>query len=103
MLETLTSIFYVGIFIGSSTFLLNICKVIAGKYADTYGRKPCILLSSLLFFILAIGFTFSNTVTVMVILRFLYGASFGFSLPLTTSMLSEMVPIRYRGKGLVYF
>jgi MFS family permease len=37
----------------------------------------------------------------MLVLRFLYGVSYGFSLPLTTSMLSEIVPLKYRGKGLV--
>ena len=37
----------------------------------------------------------------MAIARFLYGTTYGFSLPLTTSMLSEIIPSEYRGKGLV--
>jgi len=38
----------------------------------------------------------------MMIIRFCYGISYGFSLPLTTSMLSEITPLEYRGKGIVF-
>lgn len=38
----------------------------------------------------------------MAFVRVLYGFTYGFSLPLTTSMLSEIIPIQYRGKGLVF-
>lgn len=37
----------------------------------------------------------------MGVLRLIYGIVYGISLPLTTSMLSEIIPIKYRGKGLV--
>lgn len=37
----------------------------------------------------------------MAFIRFLYGIIFGFSLPLTTSMFSEIIPMTMRGKGLV--
>ncbi len=37
----------------------------------------------------------------MIFMRFLYGLCFGFSVPLTTSMISEISPIIYRGKLLI--
>lgn len=37
----------------------------------------------------------------MAIARFIYGFIYGFALPLTTSMLSEIIPMYLRGKGLV--
>lgn len=33
--------------------------------------------------------------------RFFYGFCYGFSLPLPSSMISELIPLKYRGKSLV--
>lgn len=37
----------------------------------------------------------------MALARYFYGCIYGFALPLTTSMLSEIIPMKLRGKGLV--
>lgn len=90
---TLTSIFYLGTALGSCT---------TGSVADRYGRKIAIKFSSLMLFIVSMSFILVNSVMTMGIVRLLYGFTYGFSLPLTTSMLSEIIPIQYRGKGLVF-
>lgn len=37
----------------------------------------------------------------MTIFRLIYGIIYGFSIPLTTSMISEITPLKFRGKSLV--
>jgi len=37
----------------------------------------------------------------ILILRFLYGFCYGFSMPLSVSSITEIVPINYRGKGII--
>jgi MFS family permease len=37
----------------------------------------------------------------MSLARFSYGFCYGFSLPLPSSMISELIPLKYRGKSLV--
>ncbi|EAS04378.1 MFS transporter (macronuclear) [Tetrahymena thermophila SB210] len=90
---TLTSLFYLGTALGSCC---------TGSIADRYGRKIAIQYSSLALFLISNSFVLVKTVGSMGFVRVLYGFTYGFSLPLTTSMLSEIIPIQYRGKGLVF-
>ena len=79
--------------------MLGAC--LTGKVADRFGRKPALLFSTFFSFVTAIGFAFTDHHVTMGIVRALYGLSAGFSLPLTTSMVAEITPLKYRGKSLV--
>ncbi|KRX08051.1 Major facilitator superfamily domain, general substrate transporter [Pseudocohnilembus persalinus] len=91
-ISILTSIFYLGTSIGS-------CYT--GKIADVKGRRYAIKWSSLSLFICSICFYVIQDVYQMALIRLIYGMIYGISLPLTTSMFSEIIPMQYRGKGLV--
>lgn len=43
----------------------------------------------------------TNSIFTFIILRFLYGFIYGFSLPLSISMVSEIIPVKYRGKAII--
>lgn len=88
----LASIFYLGIFLGS---------IISGKLSDQYGRKPMIMIGTVLQFIFSVLFLVANSTPSMTFIRFGYGLSFGFTIALTTSMYAESSPMKYRGKGLL--
>lgn len=88
----MTSIFYAGILIGS---------LVSGKFSDKYGRKPVILYGSLFQFFVCCSFALANTYSYILLVRFLYGFCFGLTIALTTTMFSEIVPLAYRGKGLL--
>ena len=75
--------------------------MLTGKIADIHGRKPAILISSIMLFLVSIGFYFSMGIYSMIFLRFLYGFCYGFSLPLPSSLISEITPTEWRGKSLV--
>lgn len=91
-LELLASIFYLGILVGS---------LISGFLADQYGRKRLITSGAILQICVSGVFYFANSLEAMVILRFLYGFSFGFTVAVTTSMFAEVSPTAYRGKGIL--
>ena len=78
-------VFYVGTAFGS---------MIAGRIADKHGRRPSIIFSSICIFFITLSFYFIPNEIIMIMVRFLYGFVFGFSLPLTTSMFSEICPIK---------
>jgi MFS family permease len=91
-ISVLTSSFYIGAAVGS---------YITGHMADTYGRRPSIIFSSICMVIFTLAFVVVPGVKIMVILRFFYGFVYGFSFPLTTTMLTEITPKNYRGKSIV--
>jgi len=90
--ELLSSIFYFGMMIGAQ---------ITGSLADRKGRKNTIIYASILQFIVGISFSLANGIFFLLVLRFLYGFVFGFSLPLSISMVSEIFPLKYRGKCII--
>ena len=77
--QLLASVFYVGILIGSLT---------SGILADKYGRKRLITYGSIVQLAVSLLFYCANTLEIMVVLRFLYGFSFGFTVAVTTSMFA---------------
>ncbi len=89
----LTCLFYVGITIGS---------MLTGKIADKKGRIPAIEMSAIFLFVISSLFFFINDFYVMCLGRIVYGINFGFILPLTTSLLSEIMPVKFRGRGIVF-
>jgi putative MFS transporter len=91
--EVLSSIFYLGMFVGA---------LLTGRIADIKGRKFTLIYASTLQFLIAFSFSLINSIPSFLILRFLYGFCYGFSLPLTISLVSEIVPLKYRGKGIIF-
>jgi MFS family permease len=90
--ELLASIFYVGILVGSLT---------SGGLADRYGRRRLIACGAVLQIGVSLMFYYAVTLEFMLLLRFCYGFSFGFTVAVTTSMFAEISPTEYRGKGIL--
>jgi MFS transporter, putative metabolite:H+ symporter len=91
-LELLASIFYAGILLGSLT---------SGFLADRHGRKRLITSGAILQICVSAVFYLADSLEDMVVLRFLYGFSFGFTVAVTTSMFAEVSPSGCRGKGIL--
>ena len=73
----------------------------SGRASDQYGRKPLILVGSFMQLFSGAFFFFVNSFNTMLLARFFYGMSFGFSIALTTSMFAEITPTKFRGKGIL--
>ena len=91
--EVLSSIFYLGMMLGA---------LLTGMVADRRGRQKGIMYASLLQFIIGTSFALVNNLFFLLIFRFIYGFIYGFSLPLTVSMIAEIVPVIYRGKCITF-
>lgn len=74
---------------------------VAGSLADRYGRKS-ILLWTLLIFSIASGLSaLAASFTVLCILRFITGFGLGGELPVASTLVSESVPAKDRGRAIV--
>ncbi|MCL2337784.1 MAG: MFS transporter [Firmicutes bacterium] len=90
----LASITYVGMFFGS---------IVCGYLADKFGRKPVLIAAMLIWGVFGIVFAFSWSVSALFITRLIFGIGLGAQIPVGTSLLSELVPSRLRGKYIVFF
>ncbi|EJE99330.1 MFS transporter [Liquorilactobacillus mali] len=88
--------------IGSvSSIGMAIGAILFGILADYFGRKD-ILIITLLLFSIATGFSaFTTSYALFLILRFFVGAGLGGELPVASTLVSESVPVKSRGKIVV--
>lgn len=91
-IEMLASIFYAGILVGSLG---------SGMLADRYGRRRLIVWGALLQMGVSLMFYYAGSMGAMMLLRFSYGFSFGFTVAVTTSMFAEISPAAHRGRGIL--
>jgi len=91
-IEWLSASVFMGMLVGG---------VLAGFFADSFGRRPCLLTSLGLNFIGAIGsfFAFSN-VNLLITCRIFGGIGIGGSVPVVFTLGSELFPTESRGKLL---
>jgi sugar porter (SP) family MFS transporter len=70
---------------------------LAGSLADKFGRRPILIVSSLLFALSAVGAGISQTSIEFIIARVLGGFAVGAASVLCPAYISEVTPARYRG------
>lgn len=88
----LTAINSIGMAVGAAT---------AGALADRFGRK-IILLATLIMFSIATGLSaFATGFAVLCVLRFFAGFGLGGELPVASTLVSESVPVKERGRVIV--
>jgi putative MFS transporter len=75
-------------------------SVVWGRFADLFGRRAAILLSALMFIGTAICGAM-NSFALNLVMCFLMGASAGGLLPITFTLMAEMIPAAHRGWLLV--
>jgi putative MFS transporter len=78
----------------------TIGSIVWGRIADSFGRRAAILLSALMFIGTAICGAM-NAFALNLLMCFMMGASAGGLLPITFTLMAEMIPARHRGWLLV--
>ena len=78
-----------GCIIGSAT---------SGAVADRFGRKPVLLMSSLLLFVSAVGSMLAQSVAQLVIVRLIGGLGVGITAMASPMYMSEIAPAHFRGR-----
>ncbi|OMF31750.1 MFS transporter [Paenibacillus sp. FSL H8-0548] len=91
----------VGLLMAINSIGMAVGAAISGLLADRYGRRA-ILLWTLLIFSIASGLSALATgFIVLCVLRFVAGFGLGGELPVASTLVSESVPIKERGRAVV--
>lgn len=70
---------------------------VAGKLADTYGRRPLLIVAAVLFSLSALGTGASETFTVFIIWRIIGGIGIGIASTISPLYIAEIAPQETRG------
>ncbi|RKR04912.1 sugar porter (SP) family MFS transporter [Flavobacterium sp. 90] len=70
---------------------------VAGKLADTYGRRPMLIVAAVLFSLCALGTGASETFTVFIIWRIIGGIGIGIASTISPLYIAEIAPQETRG------
>lgn len=93
--------FWVGV-VGSINLVgMAIGAAIAGSLADRFGRRQIFMLTLLVYSVATGVSGVSITLWMLVLCRFIVGVGLGGELPVTTTMVTEFLPSRDRGRGIV--
>ncbi|MFC5740654.1 MFS transporter [Dyella tabacisoli] len=68
-----------------------------GRLADRFGRRPILMLDVILFSLFELATAFSPSLTVLLVLRFLFGIAMGGEWGLGASLAMESIPAKSRG------
>ncbi len=71
--------------------------LIFGRLADRFGRRPVLMVDIAIFSILEFATAFSPNLTVLLVLRFLFGIGMGGEWGIGTSLAMETIPPQARG------
>ncbi|KAL1648607.1 hypothetical protein SLS61_006734 [Didymella pomorum] len=82
----------------STSFFALVASPLTGVLADVTGRKPVILLASLLFILGALLQAFSHTVSMMILGRSVVGLAVGSASFVVPLYISELSPSPFRGR-----
>ncbi|WP_426271142.1 MFS transporter [Dyella kyungheensis] len=68
-----------------------------GRLADRYGRRPILMLDVILFSVFELATAFSTSLTMLLVLRFLFGVAMGGEWGIGASLAMESIPPKARG------
>lgn len=93
--------FWVGV-VGSINLVgMAIGAAIAGSVADRFGRRQIFMLTLLIYSVATGVSGLSIALWMLLLCRFIVGIGLGGELPVTTTMVTEFLPARDRGRGIV--
>ena len=85
-----------GLALGAGLFGTMVGGVLFGMLADRYGRRPAIIGATACFSVLTFALAFANSLTTLIVLRFIAGMALGGAIPLLWTLNVEFAPKRLR-------
>lgn len=83
---------FIGIFLGS---------VISGFVSDRFGRRKTLIFATFAQFVVGVASAFTTNLLAFIAVRGLFGLLIGFTIPIGPTMVSELTPTKFRGRGIV--
>ena len=91
---------YKGLIIALFTLTAGLSRPFSGKLADTIGRKPIIVIGSMVCVVCSLLYPILSSVSGFLLLRLIHGFSTGFSPTGITSFMADIVPTHRRGEAM---
>ena len=91
----------IGLIASSGLLGMFVGAAVSGVVADYWGRKTVFQVTLLIFSITTLLCALAWNVQSMIIFRFLVGVGLGGELPVVSSLLSEFIPGKHRGRFIV--
>ena len=80
-----------------------IVRSISGSAADTFGRRPLLIIGLSILIIFNCSFFYISTIGLILALRFCQGIGWGIASTVFATIMSDIVPANRRGEGTGYF
>ena len=93
----------VGLVLASYIVAAVLVRPFTGYGLDRYGRKTILIVSLLLYALVFNGYLIAWTVTVMILVRFAHGLTWGLTTTSNSTVAVDIIPSGKRGEGIGYF
>jgi MFS family permease len=80
-----------------------IVRSISGNAADTFGRRPLLIVGLAILIVFNCSFYFTSAISIVLVLRFCQGIGWGITSTVLATIMSDIVPAQRRGEGTGYF
>jgi len=88
----------IGLIASAGLFGMFVGAALSGIVADYWGRKAVFQVTLLIFSISTLLCAFASDIKTLMILRFFVGVGLGGEFPVVSSLMSEFIPSKYRGR-----
>ncbi|MDI3328539.1 MAG: MFS transporter [Alicyclobacillaceae bacterium] len=95
--------FAAGMVIALLTVSAVLTRPFAGKGLDEVGRKPVLYAGLAIFTLSAVGYEWTASVWMILLLRFIHGIGWGMTTTSFGTIASDIIPAERRGEGMGYF
>ena len=91
--------------LASSIFVLGavLVRPVAGKLIDRLGKNKMLFFGLLLFLFMMLLYFPINSLTLLLLVRFIHGFAFGIATNATSTIAAHIIPVARRGEGMGYF
>ncbi|MBN2983075.1 MFS transporter [Cohnella algarum] len=93
----------IGLATGAFTLAAVLFRPFAGGLMDRFGRRPFMLWGLAFFILFMCLYDWIGGIFMLVVLRFLHGASWAFSTTAVSTSITDIVPPARRGEGMGWF
>ena len=94
---------FIGLIMASYSIAMLLVRPFSGYLVDVFDRKKLLLISLALFVCTFMGYIYALTISMLIIVRSIHGASWAMSTVASNTMAIDIIPSSRRAEGIGYF